>query len=74
MEVVKAFKKVTGRQLTIELPDSFFAREVEVLVIPYTPMPSVADSDDWKEDFRSISQWEITEEEVKIQSWPIEEF
>jgi len=28
----------------------------------------------WKDDFKSISQWDITEQEVSMKSWKIESF
>ena len=73
MQVVRELKKVNGRQITIDLPDSFYAQEVEIIVIPYKQAPPVADSDEWKQDFLAVSQWDITEEDIKIRSWPIEE-
>jgi len=74
MQIIRELKKVNGTQITIDLPDSFYAKEVEVIVIPYKKVSPVADSDEWKKDFLSVSQWNITEEDIRIQSWPIEEF
>ncbi|MCP4700898.1 MAG: DUF2281 domain-containing protein [Gammaproteobacteria bacterium] len=30
------------------------------------------EDDDWKQDFLSISQWAVTEQDVAIRSWNIE--
>jgi hypothetical protein len=73
MEAVREIKKVTGKQITIELPNNFAATEVEVIVIPYEPFSLVKDNDGWREDFLAVSRWDITEEEVKIKSWTIAE-
>lgn len=73
MQAVKAVKKVTGTHVTIELPESFVAKNVEIIVIPYEPFSPMQNNDGWKEDFLSISQWDITEEEVKVKSWRLEE-
>ena len=74
MQVVRGLKKVSDRQIIINLPESFYAHEVEIIVIPYKAPPRVDDKNNWKKDFLSISGWEITEEDVKIPSWKIEEF
>ncbi len=72
MQAVRAIKKVTGTHIAIDLPDNFAAKEVEIIVIPYEPFFPVKEPDGWQEDFLAVSQWDITEEEVKITSWPIE--
>ncbi len=74
MQIVRELKKVNGRQITIDVPDSFYAKEVEVIVIPYQKRLPVDDSDEWKKDFLSVSRWNITEGDIKIKSWAIEEF
>jgi hypothetical protein len=75
MQLLRELRKVTGNQITIDLPANFYAKQVEILIIPYQKMQSVDDKDDWKKDFLSISQWDhITEEELRIKSWKIEEF
>ncbi len=74
MQVVREVKTVTGKQLTIDLPDNFYAKEVEVIVIPYQEVVPFKDSTDWKQDFLAVSQWDVTEEDVKVHSWTIEEF
>ena len=74
MYIFRKLEKVQGNRITIELPESFYAKEVEVLVIPYHKMVPPDESTEWKKDFRSISQWDITEDDIKILSWPIQEF
>ena len=74
MQVVRKLQKVTGPQVTIDLPESFYAKEVEIIVIPYQQSTFHEEAEDnWKQDFLSVSQWNITEEDVKIKSWLIEE-
>ncbi len=74
MQVVRQLKKVQDKQIIINLPDSFYAQEVEVIVIPYKKIVPLDDKNLWKQDFLSVSQWEITEKDIKIPSWKIEEF
>jgi hypothetical protein len=35
MQIIKEFKKVSDRRIIIDLPDNFYAKEVEIIVIPY---------------------------------------
>ncbi len=74
MQIVRELKKVSDRRIIINLPESFYAQEVEIIVIPYKKRSFVDDKNNWKSDFLSISKWDITEEEIKIPSWKIEEF
>ena len=37
-------------------------------------MTETAMKDEWKRDFLSISQWDVTEQDVAISSWKIEAF
>jgi len=34
MQLVRELRKVTGNQITIDLPE-FYAKQVEILIIPY---------------------------------------
>ena len=74
MQAIREVKKVSGKRVIIDLPDSFYAKEVEVIVIPYKGIPPIDKNDDWKNDFLSVSQWKITEEDIRMKSWPIQEF
>jgi len=73
MQIVREFKKISDRQIVIDLPDSFYAKEVEIIIIPYKKNLT-NNKNNWKKDFLSISKWDITEEDIKIPSWKIEEF
>jgi hypothetical protein len=35
MQIVRELKKVSDRRIIINLPESFYAQEVEIIVIPY---------------------------------------
>ncbi len=73
MQIIREVKKVSGKQIIIDLPETFYGKEVEVIVIPYKIIPSVDKKSEWKKDFSSVSQWDITEEDVNTKSWPLEE-
>jgi hypothetical protein len=47
MEVVREIRKVSGRELTIELPEDFVDAEVEILILPVN------------RDFRSSQKSEV---------------
>ncbi len=66
MQILRELKKVSDRQIIINLPESFYAKEVEIIVIPYKNGGRVDDKNLWKKDFLSISKWDITEEDIKI--------
>jgi len=36
--------------------------------------PKVSSDEDWKKDFLSITQWDISEDDVRMKSWSIPEF
>ncbi len=74
MQAIREIKKVSGKKITIDLPYSFNAKEVEIIVIPYKKPPIIDKQDDWKNDFLSVSQWKISEDEIRMKSWPLEEF
>lgn len=74
MEAIRELKKVTGRKITIDLPNNFSAKEIEIIILPHTKINSVETSDEWKKDFLSISQWEVSEDETRIKSWSIKEY
>lgn len=74
MSIVREFKPVVGKQITIHLPDNFSAQQVEVIVIPYDKGALAENTQAWQQDFLSVSQWDITEEAIRMKSWNIEEF
>jgi hypothetical protein len=47
MEIVREIRKVSGRELTIELPEDFVDAEVEILILPFN------------RDFRSSQKSEV---------------
>ena len=57
MQIVRTLKRVLDKQIVIDLPESFYAQEVEVIVIPYKRVLPMDDKNLWKQDFLSISQW-----------------
>lgn len=73
-QVFKTLKHVKDHQVIIDLPSDFSAQDVEVIIIPRQPLISHHEQTTWQEDFRTISQWNIDEEEIKIASWQIVEF
>lgn len=74
MQAIREVKKVSGKKITIDLPDNFHAIEVEIIVIPYDKISSMDETGDWKKDFLSISQWKLSEEKIRMKSWPIQEY
>ena len=74
---LRVYSKISGNRLSILLPKNFDFQEVEVIIIPRelksdSNIPEI--KTDWKTDFLSISKWDISEEEIKIKSWTIQEF
>lgn len=71
----RIYRKVTGKHITVELPEEHDFEEVEIIIIPrQKSITSEINSEDkWKNDFLSISQWDITEENVRMDSWNITE-
>lgn len=67
------YSRVTGNRISVDLPKEFDAQEVQIIIIPKN---KGADSglEEWKNDFRSISKWDISENEIRIKSWPVTEF
>ncbi len=74
MHVIRQIQTVQGNQIIIDLPKDYLAQQVEVILIPYQSHSLTAVREQWQMDFQSISQWDITEEQVKTASRQIEEF
>lgn len=74
----RIYSKVLGNRITVELPKNLDMQEVEVIIIPIKAKPifsgNYADKEEWKEDFLSISKWDISEDDIKIDSWKLTEF
>ena len=67
------YGKVTGNRISVELPKEFDAQEVQIIIIP-KKKDALSDKEEWKKDFLSISQWDISEDDSRMKSWPITEF
>ena len=65
--------RVAGNRISVDLPKEFEAQEVQIIIIPKKKVSGPA-RDEWKKDFQSISQWDISEDDIKVRSWPITEF
>lgn len=74
---LRVYSTIWGNRLSIVLPENFDFQEVEVIIIP-RQMKSVSNNkvpiDDWKNEFLSISKWDISEDEIKIKSWNLPEY
>ncbi|SLM28551.1 hypothetical protein MTBBW1_1390011 [Desulfamplus magnetovallimortis] len=79
MEQIKEFNswvtygKVAGNRISVDLPEELDAQEVQIIIIP-TRAVHCSDKDEWKKDFQSISRWNISEEDIRMKSWPIPEY
>jgi len=72
----RIYRKVIGKHITIELPEQSDLEEVEIIIIPRKKTLDSENSMEvqWKDDFLSISQWDITEDNIRMDSWTIPEF
>lgn len=53
------YAKVVGNRISVDLPESLDAQEVQIIIIP-TGKAQSSDKEEWKEDFQSISKWNIS--------------
>jgi hypothetical protein len=74
MQAIRQVKDVSGKKIIIDLPDRFYAKKVEIIVMPYIKTSPVDRTGDWKDDFLSVSQWKISEDEIRMKSWPLQAF
>jgi len=63
-----------NHQLTLQLPDTIPIGHAKVAIIYEMSEPSQSEMKTWKQDLLSISQWDISEKEVAVSSWKIEQF
>jgi len=63
-----------NHQLTLQLPDTIPIGHAKVAIIYEMSEPSLFEMKTWKQDLLSISQWDISEKEVAMSSWKIEQF
>nr|VFJ53763.1 MAG: hypothetical protein BECKFW1821A_GA0114235_104410 [Candidatus Kentron sp. FW] len=69
--------KVLENRISIDLPDGFDLEEVEVIVLPIKrkmPTGNGIGQQGWEADFSAISQWDISEDDIRITSWQPPEF
>ncbi len=65
INTLRVYSKVLKNRISIELPGTFDAQEVELIIIPRMDKPSrvrKATRDGWKADFLDVSQWDIYED------------
>nr|VFJ57466.1 MAG: hypothetical protein BECKFM1743A_GA0114220_101914 [Candidatus Kentron sp. FM]VFJ75180.1 MAG: hypothetical protein BECKFM1743C_GA0114222_108271 [Candidatus Kentron sp. FM]VFK11564.1 MAG: hypothetical protein BECKFM1743B_GA0114221_101941 [Candidatus Kentron sp. FM] len=64
--------KVLENRISIDLPDDSELEEVEIIVLPTKRKTVTGDGvgqQDWKTDFLAISQWDISENDIRMESW-----
>lgn len=64
------YGRVSGNRISVDLPKEFDAQEVQIIIIPKKKSPP-PDIDGWKKDFQSVSKWDISEDSIRMESWPI---
>lgn len=67
------YGRVSGNRLYLELPNELDSQEVQVIIIPQKK-ENHTDKEGWKDDFMSISQWNIAENDIRMKSWQIIEY
>ena len=67
------YGRVSGNRLSVELPQELDSQEVQIIIIPKKKI-SCSQKDEWKRDFLSIPQWDISEDDIRMESWNIMEF
>ena len=72
----RIYSQVLGTRISVELPQNSDLQEVEVIIIPRkrkVVSEKKAGSEEWKNDFLKISQWNISEDDIRMKSWQIPE-
>ena len=64
------YGRVSGNRLSLELPDELDSQEAQIIIIPQKKS-NYTEKEGWKEDFMSISQWDIVENNIRMESWRI---
>ncbi len=73
----RIYGKVLGNRISVELPENSGLQEVEIIIIPIkrkTVSENRIGQEEWKNDFLTISQWDISEDDIRMKSWSIPEF
>lgn len=74
---LRIYSKVLGNRISIDLPENSDLQEVEIIILPLkrkTASGNRAGQEEWKNDFLTISQWNISEDDIRMKSWQIPEF
>ncbi|TVQ96850.1 MAG: hypothetical protein EA399_14920 [Desulfovibrionales bacterium] len=61
MQAIRTIQSVEGGKLNISLPPDYQHTRVEVIILPFPEAgfePQGKPSQDWKQDFLSISRWD----------------
>ncbi len=72
----RIYSQVLGNRISVELPKNSDLQEVEIIIIPRkrkAVSEKKAGAEEWKRDFIKISQWDISEDDIRIESWQIPE-
>ncbi|CAN2049701.1 hypothetical protein GMMP1_790016 [Candidatus Magnetomoraceae bacterium gMMP-1] len=73
----RIYSKVFENRISVELPKDSHIQEVELIIIPRkskTLPKNRIKREEWKKDFLTISQWNISEDDIRMKSWSIPEF
>ncbi len=73
----RIYSKVLGNRISVELPENSDLQEVEIIIIPITRKTVLENriaQEEWKNDFLTISKWDISEDDIRMKSWSIPEF
>ncbi len=73
----RIYSKVLGNRISVDLPENSGLQEVEIIILPIrrkTVSESMIGQEEWKNDFLTISQWDISEDDIRMKSWHIPEF
>ncbi len=66
------YGRVSGNRISVELPKELDAQEVQIIIIPQKKI--YTNKEGWREDFMSVSRWDISENDVRMKSWQIIEY
>jgi len=73
----RIYSKVLGNRISVDLPENSGLQEVEIIILPIrrkTVSESMIGQEEWKNDFLTISRWDISEDDIRMKSWHIPEF
>ena len=70
----RMYGKVVENRIIVELPKNTDLEEVEIFIFPRKKKTIANKHQEWKDDFLTISQWDISENDIRLKSWQIPEF